>query len=478
MSSKILFKRLISGSLSLAFIACTQSSDNVAFEGSSAKLPQTVIREKLADTPDSKSLHKPIAHDKITPQPLPKPSVVLPALPTTPKPQAPTNEIPQPEQITQTGEVAFGVYGILNMDTQHQITNDGFRVQVSQNNEVLVTGDLDVTAIIEGEPIDFDPNNDVLARPILLRTLNPKYVSPRVASISGTQKATVSVCLPQDRNQSYSTKLNCQDLNSKIGHANGINTLDSIQADVDFRANNSVLVKKFYNIPRRAGDSCSAKNGLPCVALGHPALAGYTVSAGQAGNDVNSPLVLDLNKDNKANLVNVWDDKYKVHFDLTASGKKLRTGWVLPQDGLLVYDVNKNGKIDNGNELFGQQSFALHGKENQFDHGYLALAQHDHNKDKVINAKDKIFKKLRVWQDLNSDGISQRKELKSLAYYKITDIKTNFTKVALDKIDVEQNKVYLESTLTTKSDLSIKTFDVWFGVRPHEGAILSQSRNN
>ncbi|HFC7817673.1 TPA: hypothetical protein ACFOZK_002215, partial [Neisseria meningitidis] len=47
-------------------------------------------------------------------------------------------------------------------------------------------------------------------------------------------------------------------------------------------------------------------------------------------------------------------------------------------------------------------------------HGYAALAELDSNGDNIINAADAAFQSLRVWQDLNQDGISQANELRTL----------------------------------------------------------------
>jgi len=43
--------------------------------------------------------------------------------------------------------------------------------------------------------------------------------------------------------------------------------------------------------------------------------------------------------------------------------------------------------------------------------GFAALAQEDTNADGVVNNLDTRWSQLRVWQDLNQDGISQAGEL-------------------------------------------------------------------
>ncbi|HGG9380900.1 TPA: bacteriocin, partial [Neisseria meningitidis] len=94
------------------------------------------------------------------------------------------------------------------------------------------------------------------------------------------------------------------------------------------------------------------------------------------------------------------------------NGIRTATGWVAADDGLLVRDLNGNGIIDNGAELFGDNTKLADGSFAK--HGYAALAELDSNGDNIINAADAAFQSLRVWQDLNQDGISQANELRTL----------------------------------------------------------------
>ncbi|MBQ9682549.1 MAG: hypothetical protein IJV35_04690 [Neisseriaceae bacterium] len=66
------------------------------------------------------------------------------------------------------------------------------------------------------------------------------------------------------------------------------------------------------------------------------------------------PLVLDLDGDG-IELVNAngWNG---VQFDFNGNGIKTATQWVKADDGLLVWDRNGNGVIDDGSELFGQDT--------------------------------------------------------------------------------------------------------------------------
>ncbi|EJU75835.1 calcium-binding protein [Neisseria meningitidis] len=99
-------------------------------------------------------------------------------------------------------------------------------------------------------------------------------------------------------------------------------------------------------------------------------------------------------------------------FDHRNQGIRTATGWVSADDGLLVRDLNGNGIIDNGAELFGDNTKLADGSFAK--HGYAALAELDSNGDNIINAADAAFQTLRVWQDLNQDGISQTNELRTL----------------------------------------------------------------
>jgi len=135
------------------------------------------------------------------------------------------------------------------------------------------------------------------------------------------------------------------------------------------------------------------------------------------------PLILDLNGNgietvapNAAN---------PILFDHNGDGIKSGTGWVAATDGMLVLDRNGNGTIDNGTELFGD-STQLAAGGNAAD-GFAALAGQDSNGDGAVNALDANFAGLKVWQDLNQDGISQAGELKTLTELGIASLSVGKT---------------------------------------------------
>ena len=99
-------------------------------------------------------------------------------------------------------------------------------------------------------------------------------------------------------------------------------------------------------------------------------------------------------------------------FDHNGDGIATATGWIGSGTGLLVRDLNGNGSIDNGSELFGDSTLLRNGQT--AEHGFAALADLDENNDGIINTADTIFPQLKIWQDFNSDGISQKNELFAL----------------------------------------------------------------
>ncbi|MGA0599282.1 calcium-binding protein [Caulobacter sp. KR2-114] len=125
----------------------------------------------------------------------------------------------------------------------------------------------------------------------------------------------------------------------------------------------------------------------------------------KSGSD---PLVLDLNGDG----LNLTRQDVGTYFDIDNDGFAERTGWVAPTDGFLARDLNGNGKIDGGAELFGDATAS----------GFTALAALDSNHDGKISSADAAFASLVVWQDMNGNGVTDAGELKTLTDLGITEI--------------------------------------------------------
>ena len=133
------------------------------------------------------------------------------------------------------------------------------------------------------------------------------------------------------------------------------------------------------------------------------------------------PLALDLDGDG----IETRGADGRVVFDHNGDGVKTGTGWLRPDDGWLVLDRNSNGTIDNGGELFGVDTTKADGTK--ATDGFDALSDLDSNNDGVFDAKDTRFADVRVWRDLNQDGVSQSSELSTLAANNIRSISLSKT---------------------------------------------------
>src|SRR5215213_8462079 len=99
----------------------------------------------------------------------------------------------------------------------------------------------------------------------------------------------------------------------------------------------------------------------------------------------------------------------------------------------IVVDVDRNGNgmIDDGTELFGditpQPEPATGDKKN----GFLALAEYDTtskggNDNKKIEKGDSVFSALRLWQDINHNGVSEPSELHTLPSLNVAALELDY----------------------------------------------------
>lgn len=167
-----------------------------------------------------------------------------------------------------------------------------------------------------------------------------------------------------------------------------------------------------------------------------------------------SPLVVDLDGDG-VETVGVSEG---VYFDHDGNGFAEKSGWVGKDDGILVRDINNNGTIDNGTELFGNNSVLSSG-ENALN-GFEALKELDSNKDGVFNSSDEAWNTVKVWKDSNQNGIVDNSELLSLEQANIAGINLNYNEQEL--VDGNGN-THAQTGTIIKTDGSSGTItDVWF----------------
>ncbi len=99
------------------------------------------------------------------------------------------------------------------------------------------------------------------------------------------------------------------------------------------------------------------------------------------------PLVINLDTAS----ANVTDQKF--FFDLDSDGEEEEISMMGSGSGYLALDKNGDGIINNGNELFGAKS----------GNGFSDLAMYDIDKNGWIDEADEIFDKLKIWT-MDSDG--------------------------------------------------------------------------
>jgi Ca2+-binding RTX toxin-like protein/ribosomal 50S subunit-recycling heat shock protein len=123
------------------------------------------------------------------------------------------------------------------------------------------------------------------------------------------------------------------------------------------------------------------------------------------------PIIFDLNNDGLT-FINARDSK--AMFDVDGDGIKDRMAWAGADEAMLVYDYNNDGQVTRFDEL----SFGSHLKDptpNMPDLQALAQVEFDSNQDGVFDARDAKWQSFKVWQDKNSNGVSDAGEVQTLA---------------------------------------------------------------
>ena len=112
-----------------------------------------------------------------------------------------------------------------------------------------------------------------------------------------------------------------------------------------------------------------------------------------------------------------------IRFAMSPDGRVIPSAWLDSTDGFLVLDKNANGQVDDITELFSK--FFVSGAST----GMEALATLDVNGDCVLDGRDQDFSRLALWQDANSNGVTDSGELTNLAQRQIDHISLASEKV-------------------------------------------------
>jgi hypothetical protein len=150
-----------------------------------------------------------------------------------------------------------------------------------------------------------------------------------------------------------------------------------------------------------------------------PCLNGAVVGGPIAADDAPdcSPIIIDVSGEG----FHLTSADKGVQFDITGTGKPVQIAWTASgsANAFLALDRDHDGLISSGKELFGNfspQPSSAH------PNGFLALAEFDKsenggNDDGIIDENDSVFADLRLWVDINHDGISEPGEL-----FKLNDL--------------------------------------------------------
>ncbi|WOJ95024.1 retention module-containing protein [Congregibacter variabilis] len=166
-----------------------------------------------------------------------------------------------------------------------------------------------------------------------------------------------------------------------------------------------------------------------------------------------APIALDLDDDG----VEYLSRDAGVIFTDQVTGESVNTAWVAPDDGLLVIDANQSGTVDETREyVFTEWS------ENAETDMEAVAEVFDTNQNSQLDPGDEAWSQFAVWQDADSDGVTDEGELRSLDDLGVESIDLSYTEdsasgIAADgdvAIHGRSNVTWTDGSVTTAEDAS------------------------
>ena len=225
---------------------------------------------------------------------------------------------------------------------------------------------------------------------------------------------------------------------------------------------------KMYNLLKDSGilDAIdkSKQSGLfdKLVAnLGDFVVNGHSLGDDTANISLYDPIALDLDGNGKIDTLSLENG---VFFDHNGDKIAFKSSWVNSSDGILARDIDGDGKITSGAELFGNFTKLKNGELAK--NGKEALSDLDSDENGVFDERDEAFGQILVWQDFNSNGKAESGELKSLSEHGIKSINLEFStdNTALDK---DNKQILVGSFAINDSDEALAS-DIDFSVNTIE----------
>jgi hypothetical protein len=178
-----------------------------------------------------------------------------------------------------------------------------------------------------------------------------------------------------------------------------------------------------------------------------------------------SPILIDVAGDGFR--LTSWADG--VDFATRAGFQPSARAWTEAgsDDAWLVLDRDGDGVINDGSEMFGNATPQPLPPAGMRRNGFLALAPNDDDANGAIDEQDAIFADLRLWQDVDHDGVSQPWELHALTELGVAGISLAY--VEAREADENGNSFRYRAAVygTPGSPVGMTAWDVWLvGVGP------------
>lgn len=200
---------------------------------------------------------------------------------------------------------------------------------------------------------------------------------------------------------------------------------------------------------------------------------GYATSSDAKCDLAASPLIVQIQKGQSIpSPIELSAPLSGVEFDILGANsfpkpyaKKL-ISWFAPTKAAGNYFIvlpDKNGFVRGIDQMFGDNT---RGPDGAFAKtGYEALAKWDIDQDGAITKKDDVFSDLRLWSDVNGNGIAESSELHTLSELDVVSIDLDYDRDYAEH-DAYGNEIRYKSITTTGDGVEHVTYDIWFRTLP------------